>query len=102
MQEKIFEQTSEEELDYVVNWVNWLGSDTISSSSWEAETGLTLENDENTTTSTLVWVSDGDSGKTYWAKNTIVTAAGRTKTFKICFKINDGCCRESDGCDYQC
>jgi hypothetical protein len=101
MQTKVFEQTSKDSLDYIVNWINWLDGDTIATSTWAGETGLTIGYNENLSTAVLVWVAGGENGKTYWALNTITTAEGRTKTFKICFKINDGCCQESDD-DYCC
>lgn len=65
-------------LDYQINWATWLGSDTITSSSWTVETGLTKEAETDTTTTSTVWVSGGTAGESYEATNTIVTTAGRT------------------------
>jgi hypothetical protein len=58
----------------VFNWSRFLGSDTISSSSWEAVGGLTLSSDTSTTTTATVTVEGTGGG----AINTIVTAAGAT------------------------
>jgi len=74
-----------EVLDYLINWATWLDSDTISSSSWSADTGLTVDSDSNTTTSATVWLSGGVLGTTLVVTNTIITVAGRTRvaSFKI-------------------
>ena len=68
----------DETLDYIINWAIHLGSDTISSSSWAAATGITIDSDTNTTTTATVWLSGGTLGTYYLITNTIVTAGGRT------------------------
>jgi hypothetical protein len=65
-------------LDYQIDWSDWLDSDTISSSDWTAQTGITIDSDTNTTTTATVWLSGGTAGKTYRVTNTIVTAGLRT------------------------
>lgn len=67
-----------ERLDHIVNWAIHLGSDTISSSSWTAETGITIDKDTNTTTTATVWLSGGTLGEFYLITNTIVTDGERT------------------------
>ena len=64
-------------LDYSIDWSDWLGDDTIASSSWAASTGITVDSDTNTTTAAIVWLSGGTAGENYTATNSIVTAAGR-------------------------
>ena len=64
-------------LDYVIDWSTWLGTDTIASSSWSADTGITIDSDTNTTTSAQVWLSGGSAGRRYTVTNSIITATGR-------------------------
>ena len=73
-----YSKDPDETLDYIVNWATHLGSDTISSSSWDAETGVTVDSDTNTTTTATVWLSGGTLGEFYLVTNTIVTDGGRT------------------------
>lgn len=66
-------------LDYKVDWSDWLGADTISTSTWEIfPSGLTEESDAKTNTDATIWVSGGVAGRTYELTNRIVTANGRT------------------------
>lgn len=74
-------------LDYTENWVTWLGDDTISTSDWEAETGITIDSETETTTTATVWLSGGTVDNVYTVTNTIVTAAGRTQTRTILIAV---------------
>lgn len=75
-------EDSTEEL--VLNWSDQLGSDTISTSTWEAK-GVTLSSESNTTTTATVFVT-GASGR---VTNTIVTAAGETLVRRIRIMARD-------------
>lgn len=66
-------------LDYGFNWLDWLGSDTISTSTWIVPDGITKASDTNTTTTTTIWLSGGSAGQRYRLVNRIVTAGGRTQ-----------------------
>lgn len=68
----------DETVDFIINWAVHLGSDTISSSSWAAETGITVDSNTNTTTTATVWLSGGTLKVYYLVTNTIVTDGGRT------------------------
>lgn len=65
-------------LDYAVDWSDWLGTDTIATSSWTVPTGITNDSDSNTTTVATVFLSGGTIGQRYDLVNRITTAAGRT------------------------
>jgi hypothetical protein len=66
-------------LDYSIDWTPWLPSgDTIATSTWVAETGITIDSTANSTTKTTVWLSGGTAGTIYKVTNTITTAGGRT------------------------
>lgn len=76
-------------LDYTVNWETWLGTDTISTSAWTIEAGLTQVSASNTTTTATVWVSGGTVRQTYCLTNRIVTAGGRTDERTIMITVGD-------------
>ena len=76
-------------LDYTVDWSDWLGSDTISSSSWTVPSGITKDSDSNTDTTATIWLSSGKNGKTYEIVNRIVTAGGRTDDRTIIIEVMD-------------
>lgn len=76
-------------LDYQINWATWLGTDTISSSSWTAPTGITKVSDTSTTTTTTIWLSGGTAGASYEVVNRIVTAGGRTEDRSITIRIEE-------------
>ena len=65
-------------LDFSVDWTDWLTGDTISTSTFTVEAGITADSDSNDTTSATVWLSGGTAGTLYTVTNQIVTAAGRT------------------------
>lgn len=73
-----------------INWATDLGTDTISTSTWDANgaTSLVLSGQTNTTTETRVLVSGGTVNQDYQVRNTVVTAAGQTlkKTVSILIK----------------
>jgi len=66
-------------LDFTIDWGDWLGTDTISASTWTCDSGITVDSSSNTTTTTTVWLSGGTAGATYTVTNRIVTVAGRTE-----------------------
>jgi hypothetical protein len=65
-------------LDYAVDWTDFLGVDTIASSTWTVGTGLTKVTNSNTTKVATVWLSGGTIATEYSVTNRIVTAGGRT------------------------
>lgn len=68
-------------LDFVQDWSNWLASgDTIASSVWTLETGLTLDSEANTNTTATGVISGGAVGKVYKVENTVTTANGLDET----------------------
>ncbi len=64
-------------LDYLFDWSDWLGADTIASHTVTAGTGLTVDSSTATTTAVTVWLSGGSVGQSYAVTCHIVTAAGR-------------------------
>lgn len=78
-------------LDYTIDYdgEDWLGSDTIATSSWVAETGITIDSDTNDTTTTTVWLSGGTADTNYIVTNSIVTAAGREKDESLYIRVKE-------------
>ena len=78
---KIFTKDPEAVLDYGIDWDahDWLGADTISTSTWTVPSGITKVTDSKTTTTTTIWLSGGTAGETYPVKDHIVTAGGRAE-----------------------
>jgi hypothetical protein len=65
-------------LDYGFTWSTWLASgETISTSTWTVESGITKDSDSNTTTTTTIWLSGGTAGEVYALVNHITTSASR-------------------------
>jgi len=73
-------------LDYQIDWEAWLGSDTISASTWSVS-GVIQDSATNTTTTTTVWLSGGAVGVDGSATNHITTAAGREEDRTITLSI---------------
>lgn len=75
----LYTQDPSEVLSYTIDWSDWLSTgDTISTSAWTADEGLTVAGGGNTTTTATVVVSGGVVRYLYRVKNTITTAGGNT------------------------
>jgi hypothetical protein len=74
-------------LDFLIDWVDFLGTDTISTSTWTVPTGITKVSDSKTTTTTTVWLSGGTAGIEYELICTIVTVGGRTEPRALRVKV---------------
>lgn len=84
---KIFDKDPDAVLDYTIDWSAWLVSDTIATSDWSVQAGLTEDSDSNTTTTATVWLSGGAEGESYSVRNRITTAAGRTDDRTITIRV---------------
>lgn len=80
-----FQKDPNDTLDYVIDWSAWLGTDTISSSTFAVPSGLNKNSDSHTDTTATVWISGGYVGQSYTITNQIVTAGARTveRSFQI-------------------
>ena len=75
-------------LDYSIDWTSFLAGDTISTSTWAAEsTGITIDSETEAGAVTTVTLSSGVLHREYAVTNTIVTTAGRTATRTIYIHI---------------
>jgi len=84
---KGFVQDPQATLDYTIDWGPWLGDDTISTSSWTAESPMVIESggESKTDDTTTLFLSGGLAGGNYIITNTINTIGGREdeRSFKM-------------------
>lgn len=79
-----FIQDPQAVLDYPFDWSPYLGDDTISASSFTADSGIMVESDEILDTQhTVVWLSGGTRNKRYAITNHITTVGGRDDEWTI-------------------
>lgn len=76
-----------ETLDFQINWADWLGALTISSSAWTVPSGITEVANSNTTTTTLIRLSGGTWAESYELTNTITASNGEVESRSITIKI---------------
>ena len=76
-------------LDYNVNWLPYLGTDTIATSTWTVPVGLTLVTHTQTAATTTAWLSGGTVGTRYALLNRITTVGGRTDDRTIYVKVKE-------------
>lgn len=70
----------DEVADYQLDFSSNLDSgDTISTDTWTVPSGITEDNNTNTTTTATVWLSGGTAGAKYLIQCQVVTVQGRTK-----------------------
>lgn len=53
-------------------------AETIATSSWTLEAGITEDSSSNDTTTTTIFIAGGTEGTRYKVTNTVTTSAGRT------------------------
>ena len=83
-----FDKSASATLDYTFDWATYLNDQgTISASSWSADSGLTVESDAYTNTSTTAFISGGAEGNSYVVSNTIETTNGLTVTRSFIIKV---------------
>lgn len=71
-----FVHDPDEVSDFERDWSADLGADTITTSTWTVDDGLTVDDEDNDTTTASIRISGGTLWTTYEATNHIVTAAG--------------------------
>jgi hypothetical protein len=82
-----FSKDPDEVLDYVLDWSERLGTDTIATSTWTVPTGIVKDSDANTASTTTIWLSSGTLNAKYSLVNRIVTAGGRTMDQSVVVKV---------------
>lgn len=78
-------------LDYSIDWNAWLVSannDAISTSTWTADTGVTLASQSVAAGISTVFISGGAAGSAYKVNCKIVTNASPPRTIERGFTVN--------------
>lgn len=75
--------------DYGFDWSAWLGTDTITASTWTLPSGITSYAESNTTTVATVWLSGGTHGQDYLVTNQITTAGGRIEQRSLKIQVRE-------------
>ena len=76
-------------LDYKIDWSDWLGTDTITSSTWTVQSGITETISSNTTTTATIWLAGGRARNSYAVTNNIITAGGRKNEQTIVIPVEN-------------
>lgn len=87
---KLYSKHPDAKLDYSVDYTDFLGADTISTSNWTVPAGLTgsgagISGGKITT----IWLDGGTLGTEYQVTNSIVTAAGREESRSFIVRIEN-------------
>ncbi|MCA0455660.1 MAG: hypothetical protein LCI00_16915 [Chloroflexi bacterium] len=73
---------------YGVTWADWLeDGETISTSTWIADTGITVDSSSKTDTVATVWLSGGTDKRNYTVTNRIVTSLGKTDDRSLIIQV---------------
>ena len=85
-----FTKDPNETLDFTFDWSSWLPSgDTISTSVFTVDAGITNASSSNTTTTATIFLSGGTAGTRYKVANRITTGGGRTAERTIIINVED-------------
>lgn len=77
-------------LDYVVDWSAWLpDGDTIDTSTFTVEDGITKASEAASDTTATVWLSGGEANQSYAVVNRITTLGGRTDERTITILVRE-------------
>jgi hypothetical protein len=75
-------------IDFAVDWAEWLSSgDTVSSSSWEVPTGLTVSSASVANNVTRSFLTGGLAGVDYMITNRVTTQGGRIEDRSILVQV---------------
>lgn len=77
-------------LDYTFSWVDFLGEDTIATSTFpNFPTGITQGTTSHTGDTVTVWLSGGTLDQSYRITNRITTAQGRTEDWLLVVRVTE-------------
>ncbi len=77
-------------LDFSLDWSVWLqDSETITTSVWLPDEGITTATPSVVGERTVVWLSGGEVGQTYRVTNRITTSAGRIDDRTLLVRIRE-------------
>ncbi len=76
-------------LDYQVDWTDWLGTDTITTSAWSVPAGLTKETEAFEAAVATVWLSGGTAQTDFTVTNAVTTAGGRVDQRSFLVRVRE-------------
>lgn len=76
-------------LDYGFDIEDWLDGDTIQSSYWVVDSGLTVASYGSYSTYFVAWFSGGTYGNRYDATGHVVTNGGRTNRWTLAISVEN-------------
>jgi hypothetical protein len=83
-------QDPEDVLDYTIDYSNILpASDSIASSSWAVDPGVTVDQTSFSGLKSFFWVSGGTADQIYTATNHVVSTEGREVDFSVTIRIRE-------------
>ena len=88
----IFIKDPDAVLDYGFDWSSWLDtgvSEAISDYTIDADTGITVDSDSESSGVITVWLSGGTAGTTYAVRCEIVTDQSRTDERTMIIKVQE-------------
>ncbi len=83
----MFTKEPSEVATFSIDWSDWLGNLTISSSVWTVPAGITNDAATNNSLSAFIKLSGGTWGETYELSNTITASNGESETRQILVRI---------------
>lgn len=85
-----YRQDPDAVLDYKVDWSAWLPTgDTITTSTFAADDGITLTLESNDDTTATVWISGGVAGQKYSVTNHVETLGGRATDRSFTLQVQE-------------
>jgi len=81
--EHVIAKNSADDIDYTIDWSDDLATgESITTSTWTADAGITLSDDTDTATTSTTFISGGTAGVKYKVNCVIVTDNNPTRTLK--------------------
>jgi hypothetical protein len=77
----------DEVLDYGIDWSQRLAGDIIDTSTFTVPSGIVMNSQSHTNTTTTIWLSGGSEGVSYDILNRIVTNGSRTMDRTVGLRI---------------
>lgn len=74
-------------VDLVIDWTGWLGSESVSSAAWDADSGITLSGTTVTSKTTPVTVTAGTSSGKQRAEVKMTTDGGQVRSMLLVVEV---------------
>lgn len=86
----VFKKDPSAVLDYAFDWSDWLATgETISTATWTVPAGITKTDQDETTTTAVIWLSGGTADTDYNVACAVTTSDGRTDERTMTIKVRN-------------